>query len=91
MWGALTDHDDPLPAGARVKVSAMRGTRVVVVPVDEHGSEVTTMSIAIIILVAVFIVGIAFLIGAVKIVRPYQRGLVERLGRYKATRSPAST
>ena len=46
------------------------------------------MSIALIIIVAVFIVGIAFLIGAVKIVRPYQRGLVERLGRYKATRDP---
>ena len=46
------------------------------------------MSIALIIIVAVFIVGIAFLIGAVKIVRPFQRGLVERLGRYKATRDP---
>jgi regulator of protease activity HflC (stomatin/prohibitin superfamily) len=45
------------------------------------------MTLAIII-AAIAIVGIAFLIGAVKIVRPYQRGLVERLGRYKATRSP---
>jgi regulator of protease activity HflC (stomatin/prohibitin superfamily) len=46
------------------------------------------MSIAVIIIAAVAIVGIAFLIGAVKIVRPFQRGLVERLGRYKATRDP---
>jgi regulator of protease activity HflC (stomatin/prohibitin superfamily) len=40
------------------------------------------------IIAAVAIVGLAFLIGAVKIVRPYQRGLIERLGRYKATRNP---
>ena len=44
--------------------------------------------IAIIIIAAIAIVGIAFLIGAVKIVRPFQRGLVERLGRYKATKDP---
>jgi regulator of protease activity HflC (stomatin/prohibitin superfamily) len=42
----------------------------------------------VIILVALAVVGIAFLIGAVKIVRPFQRGLVERLGRYKTTRDP---
>ena len=30
----------------------------------------------------------AFLVGAVKIVRPYQRGLVERLGRYNTTKEP---
>jgi regulator of protease activity HflC (stomatin/prohibitin superfamily) len=41
-----------------------------------------------IIIAAFAIVVIAFLIGAVKIVRPYQRGLVERLGKYKDTKSP---
>jgi regulator of protease activity HflC (stomatin/prohibitin superfamily) len=41
-----------------------------------------------IIIAAIAIVVIAFLIGAVKIVRPYQRGLVERLGKYKDTKSP---
>jgi regulator of protease activity HflC (stomatin/prohibitin superfamily) len=46
------------------------------------------MSVAIIIIAAIAVVGIAFLIGAVKIVRPFQRGLVERLGRYKATKDP---
>ena len=46
------------------------------------------MSIAVVVIAAVFVVGIAFLVGAVKIVRPYQRGLVERLGRYKATQDP---
>ena len=46
------------------------------------------MNVAVIVIAAVFVVGIAFLIGAVKIVRPYQRGLVERLGRYRATRDP---
>jgi regulator of protease activity HflC (stomatin/prohibitin superfamily) len=44
-----------------------------------------------IIIAAVAIVGIAFLIGAVKIVRPYQRGLIERLGRYKTTKDPGLT
>jgi regulator of protease activity HflC (stomatin/prohibitin superfamily) len=34
------------------------------------------------------LIGILVLVGAVKIVRPYQRGLVERLGRYKATKDP---
>ncbi|WP_040494462.1 SPFH domain-containing protein [Ilumatobacter nonamiensis] len=34
------------------------------------------------------LVGIAVLIAAVKIVRPYQRGLVERLGKYKTTEEP---
>ena len=43
--------------------------------------------IAIVIAVAA-LVGILVLIGAVKIVRPYQKGLVERLGKYKATKSP---
>ena len=46
------------------------------------------MTITLIIIVAVAIVGLAFVISAVKIVRPYQRGLVERLGRYKATKQP---
>ena len=36
----------------------------------------------------VAIVGIAVLVAAVKIVRPYQRGLVERLGKYKTTEEP---
>jgi regulator of protease activity HflC (stomatin/prohibitin superfamily) len=34
------------------------------------------------------LIGLAVLVGAVKIVRPYQRGLVERLGKYKATEEP---
>jgi regulator of protease activity HflC (stomatin/prohibitin superfamily) len=44
--------------------------------------------IAIIVIAAIAIVLIAFLINAVKIVRPFQRGLVERLGRYKTTKEP---
>lgn len=34
------------------------------------------------------LLGILVLVGAVKIVRPYQRGLVERLGKYKTTKDP---
>ncbi|MFV0308102.1 MAG: SPFH domain-containing protein, partial [Desertimonas sp.] len=37
---------------------------------------------------AIAVVGIAGLVVAVKIVRPYQRGLVERLGKYRATKEP---
>jgi regulator of protease activity HflC (stomatin/prohibitin superfamily) len=37
---------------------------------------------------ALGVVILLFLISAVKIVRPYQRGIVERLGRYKMTREP---
>ena len=44
--------------------------------------------IYIIVVVASAIVGIAILAAAVKIVRPFQRGLVERLGKYKATKDP---
>lgn len=46
------------------------------------------MTVIAVIIAAIAVVGIAFLIGAVKIVRPYQRGLVERLGRYKVTKDP---
>jgi regulator of protease activity HflC (stomatin/prohibitin superfamily) len=41
-----------------------------------------------IVLIAIALIGILVLVGAVKIVRPYQRGLVERLGKYKTTRDP---
>ena len=40
---------------------------------------------------AVAIIALAVLAASVKIVRPYQRGLVERLGRYRATRDPGLT
>jgi membrane protein implicated in regulation of membrane protease activity len=40
LWGALSDSDESLPAGTRVQVTSMRGTRVVVVPVTT-GSEAT--------------------------------------------------
>ncbi|MGH9135095.1 MAG: SPFH domain-containing protein, partial [Ilumatobacteraceae bacterium] len=46
------------------------------------------MNVVVVLIAVLAVVGIAFLIGAVKIVRPYQRGLVERLGRYKATKDP---
>jgi membrane protein implicated in regulation of membrane protease activity len=34
VWGAISDTDRTLPAGLRVRVAAMRGTRVVVEPID---------------------------------------------------------
>ncbi len=43
---------------------------------------------AAIFIAAIAIVAIAVLVRAVKIVRPYQQGLVERLGRYKTTKQP---
>ena len=41
-----------------------------------------------IIIGVIALIGLLVLIGAVKIVRPYQRGLVERLGKYKTTEEP---
>lgn len=46
------------------------------------------MPVIVILLIVVVIILIAVLAAAVKIVRPYQRGLVERLGKYKDTRNP---
>jgi membrane protein implicated in regulation of membrane protease activity len=40
VWGALSDAEEALPTGTRVRVTSMRGTRVVVVPVTA-GSEGT--------------------------------------------------
>jgi regulator of protease activity HflC (stomatin/prohibitin superfamily) len=42
----------------------------------------------VILIIAVAVVGIAVLAAGVKIVRPFQRGLVERLGKYKSTEEP---
>lgn len=36
LWGALTDGANAIPAGAQVRVVAMRGTRVVVEPVAPY-------------------------------------------------------
>ena len=38
--------------------------------------------------IVIALIGIGVLVSAGKIVRPYQRGLVERLGKYKTTRNP---
>ena len=46
------------------------------------------MTVIVILIIAVAIVMLAAVITAIKIVRPYQRGLVERLGKYKDTRNP---
>ncbi|MCP3939090.1 MAG: SPFH/Band 7/PHB domain protein [Actinomycetia bacterium] len=44
--------------------------------------------IAVIILAVIAVMVLLFLAAAVKIVRPYQRGIVERLGKYKLTTDP---
>lgn len=44
--------------------------------------------IAVVVAVVVFVLFVVFLASAVRIVRPYQRGVVERLGRYYATVDP---
>ena len=44
--------------------------------------------IMVIVAAAIFLLFIVFLASAVKIVRPYQRGVIERLGRYYATVNP---
>jgi len=49
------------------------------------------MTVAVILIVVIAIIGLAALVAAVKIVRPYERGLVERLGKYKTTKDPGLT
>lgn len=49
------------------------------------------MSVIVILIIAIAVVGLAVLAASVKIVRPYQRGLVERLGKYKTTENPGLT
>ena len=49
------------------------------------------MTVAVILIIVIAIVGLAALVAAVKIVRPDQRGLVERLGKYKTTKDPGLT
>jgi membrane protein implicated in regulation of membrane protease activity len=39
VWGALADGDGGIAAGQRVKVLAMKGTRVVVTPVVVEGNS----------------------------------------------------
>jgi len=49
------------------------------------------MTVAVVLIVVIAIIGLAALVAAVKIVRPYQRGLIERLGKYKTTKDPGLT
>lgn len=46
------------------------------------------MTEAVIVLAFIFVALFVFAMSGVKIIRPYERGLVERLGRYKATVNP---
>ena len=39
LWGALTAGDEPLPVGAKVRITAMQGTRVVVEPVAPKAAD----------------------------------------------------
>jgi regulator of protease activity HflC (stomatin/prohibitin superfamily) len=43
---------------------------------------------AVVLLVVVFVFVLAWVLAGVKVVRPYQRGVVEQLGKYKATVDP---
>ena len=42
----------------------------------------------VIVIAAIGAIALLFLLAAVKIVRPYQRGIVERLGKYKESKEP---
>ena len=42
VWGAVTDGDYVIESGARVRVLAMKGTRVVVAPVAPTGPTIST-------------------------------------------------
>jgi regulator of protease activity HflC (stomatin/prohibitin superfamily) len=49
------------------------------------------MTVAVILIIAIAVILLAALVAAVKIVRPYPRGLIERLGKYKTTKDPGLT
>ena len=104
VWSALSDGRLIITEGSKVRITEMHGTRVRVEalthpPTNAPPSAATAtqfettpgrsfMNPIAIVVGVIALIGIAVLVGAVKIVRPYQRGLVERLGKYKATREP---
>lgn len=42
VWGALSEFNSPLPAGAKTRVTAVNGTRVVVRPIDPAAAPTPT-------------------------------------------------
>ena len=42
VWGALSEFNSPLPAGAKTRVTAVNGTRVVVRPIDPTAAPTPT-------------------------------------------------
>ncbi len=51
-------------------------------------NEINNMAAAVIVLVVIAFVLFVFAAAAIKIVRPFQRGIIEQLGRYKTTTDP---
>ena len=87
-WRAESLDGSPIPEGAFVKVVEVRGTRLIVHPQVIARTWRFTVSVLLIVLVAVFVVLLVWVVGGMRIVRPYQRGIVERLGKYKLTVDP---
>ena len=86
-WPAESDSEKMIPDGAVVRVVEVRGTRVIVTPTISNGRKKLNMAF-LIVLAAIALMMLVFLAAAVKIVRPYQRGIVERLGKFKGTVEP---
>lgn len=51
-------------------------------------NEINNMAAAVVVLVVIAFVLFVFAAAAIKIVRPFQRGIIEQLGRYKTTTDP---
>ncbi len=43
VWGALTEHDRPIPEGTRVRITSVMGTRVFVVPAAPGASSANSV------------------------------------------------
>ncbi len=82
-WRAASTDGKPIPVGATVRVADVQGTKVVV-----HLDPGAAPVIGIILLSAVAILLFVYVVAGVRIVRPFQRGIVEQLGKYKETLDP---
>ncbi len=91
---AIADAERARELGAKVRVEAVEGLTLRVRPLEtdvpgtstEQGAALLTVALAVIAVVAVFI--LIILASAIRILREYERGVIFRLGRLIAQKGP---
>ena len=83
-WRATTASARNLDVGERVVIVDMEGTKVIVAPA--RSPRTMTAGIVVLAVIAAFL--LIYVATGVRVVRPYQRGVVEQLGKYKETADP---